>query len=102
MLSDDSHWRKYYPGTEQQQALARRYSYSDRVRYYWAQPEVDAAVQALLNRLQQNPPPLMLLSQFLPVQYWKVRNGSLSNTPLDLIHDRIIETVAAYPACRFS
>jgi len=102
MLSDDSHWRKYYPGTERQQALARRFSYSDRVRYYWAQPEVDAAVQTLLQRLQQNPPPLMLLSQFLPVQYWKVRNGSLSNTPLDLIYDRIIETVAAYPIYRFS
>jgi len=102
MLSDDSHWRKYYHGTERQQALARRYSFSDRVRYYWAQPEVDAAVQALLHRLQQNPPPLMLLSQFLPVQYWKVRNGSLSNTPLDLIYDRIMETVAAYPVCRFS
>jgi tagatose-1,6-bisphosphate aldolase non-catalytic subunit AgaZ/GatZ len=44
----------------------------------------------------------MLLSQFLPVQYWKVRNGSLSNTPLELIYDRIIETVAAYPIYRFS
>jgi D-tagatose-1,6-bisphosphate aldolase subunit GatZ/KbaZ len=102
MLSDKSHWRKYYSGTERQQALARRYSFSDRVRYYWAKPEVDTAVQALLHRLQQNPPPVMLLSQFLPVQYSKVREGSLSNTPLDLIYDRIIETAAAYPIYRFS
>ena len=98
MLSDASHWRKYYHGSELEQSLKRRYSYSDRVRYYWARPEVEAAVQALLQRLEQNPPPLTLLSQYLPSQYRKVRQGSLSNTPVELIYDRITETIAAYPA----
>jgi D-tagatose-1,6-bisphosphate aldolase subunit GatZ/KbaZ len=98
MLSDPTHWRKYYHGNELEQGLMRRYSYSDRVRYYWNRPEVEAAVQALLQRLERNPPPMTLLSQYLPTQYWKVRQGSLSNLPLDLIYDCIIKTVAAYPA----
>jgi D-tagatose-1,6-bisphosphate aldolase subunit GatZ/KbaZ len=98
MLADPTHWRKYYPGSPAQQVLKRRYSYSDRVRYYWTRPEVEAAVQALLQRLEQRPPPLTLLSQHLPSQYWKVRQGSLANTPLDLVYNRIQETLAAYPA----
>jgi D-tagatose-1,6-bisphosphate aldolase subunit GatZ/KbaZ len=59
---------------------------------------VAAAVQALLRRLEQNPPPITLLSQYLPAQYGKVRQGSLENTPLDLLYDHIQETLAAYPA----
>jgi D-tagatose-1,6-bisphosphate aldolase subunit GatZ/KbaZ len=102
MLQDKSHWRKYYHGSEQQQALARKFSYSDRIRYYWARPDVDAAVQALIYRLQRYPPPLMLLSQYLPDQYWKVRHGVLSNTPEDLVYDKIIATISAYPACRMA
>ena len=51
MLADPRHWRSYYPGSPQEQHTLRHYSYSDRVRYYWPVPEVQAAVDDLFRRL---------------------------------------------------
>ncbi len=98
MLADSSHWRRYYRGDASRLALSRRYSYSDRIRYYWALPEVEQALNEMLSRLEQDPPPLNLLSQYLPVQYWKVRQGILEYCPLPLIYDKIREIVAQYAA----
>ena len=44
MLDQPDQWQRYYTGTAQEQAMARRYSYSDRMRYYWPDPEIEAAV----------------------------------------------------------
>lgn len=96
MLADPTHWRRYYQGDDRQQAFARRYSYSDRIRYYWANPTVNQALQEMLTRLEDNPPPLTLLSQFLPVQYWKVRQGLLENRPICLIYDKVREIARHY------
>ncbi|GIV76922.1 MAG: D-tagatose-1,6-bisphosphate aldolase subunit KbaZ [Litorilinea sp.] len=96
MLQDPTHWRGYYRGDERHQRLARRYSYSDRVRYYWPRPSVQAALERLLHNLEAAPPPLTLLSQYLPVQYWRVREGLLEPTPRSLIVDKIIQVLNDY------
>ena len=41
MLEHPENWAKYYPGSDEEQAFARKYSFSDRSRYYWADPEID-------------------------------------------------------------
>jgi len=48
MLADPGQWEGYYPGNADEQRLARRYSYSDRLRYYWPDPEVHSAQDRLL------------------------------------------------------
>ena len=50
-------------------ALDQQYSLSDRIRYYWPVPAVEAALNRLLAHLDANPPPLTLVSQYLPLQY---------------------------------
>ena len=55
MLNDPTHWRKYYPGDAATQYLARRYSLSDRSRYYWPVPSVHAALARLLDNLNARP-----------------------------------------------
>ena len=80
MLANPVHWKKYYHGDEAYLSYARSYSYSDRCRYYWPQPEVDAALHNLLANLSDHPPPLPLLSQYLPVQYEAIRQGCLAKT----------------------
>ena len=35
MLGNPKYWKKYYTGNEEQQAFKRKYSFSDRSRYYW-------------------------------------------------------------------
>jgi D-tagatose-1,6-bisphosphate aldolase subunit GatZ/KbaZ len=96
MLENPAHWLKYYHGDEADLRFARKYSYSDRSRYYWTQPEVQKALQALLNNLSERPAPLTLLSQYMPVQYRAVLEHRIKNTPADLIRDKILEVVDIY------
>ena len=81
MLSNPTHWRKYYLGDPQEQRFARQFSYSDRSRYYWTNPALQTALNRLFENLSEYPIPTSLLSQYLPVQYARVRHGSLSLSP---------------------
>jgi len=89
MLANPIYWQKYYPGDEQAQSLARRYSFSDRSRYFWPVPQVHAALQQLLANLDQESIPLTLLSQYLPLQYERIRHGVLDNSVGALVLDKI-------------
>lgn len=101
MLADPSHWRDYYTGSEDRQRLARKYAFSDRVRYYWAVPEVQAELERLLGNLRAASPPATLISQFLPAQYEALREGELQADPLALIEHRIAQVLRVYAAaCR--
>jgi D-tagatose-1,6-bisphosphate aldolase subunit GatZ/KbaZ len=96
MLEDPKYWRSYYPGDARQQAYARQFSLSDRIRYYWPVPEVKTALQLLLDNLAAAPIPLPLLSQFLPDQFRAVRQGYLQNEPGALIKDKITAVLDDY------
>ncbi|MCX8025146.1 MAG: D-tagatose-bisphosphate aldolase, class II, non-catalytic subunit [Thermanaerothrix sp.] len=96
MLSNPKHWVKYYRGDEKALAIARRYSFSDRIRYYWTTPAVEQAFQRLRLNLSQIKIPLTLLSQFLPQQYYKVREGQLANTFDALVLDKIQAVLEGY------
>jgi len=96
MLEDPHHWKKYYGGTLEEQAFKRKFSLSDRIRYYWNHPEAQAAVEKLLGNLSRGPLPLSLLSQFLPNQHRLVRSGKLENEPLALIQHNIDDVLGDY------
>jgi D-tagatose-1,6-bisphosphate aldolase subunit GatZ/KbaZ len=98
MLAQPEHWDGYYPGTPEEQALARRYSYSDRMRYYWPDPEIESAVATLLENLTRREIPDPVLSAFLPVQYERVRCGSLTRAPRELVIDRVRDVLRTYAA----
>ncbi len=97
MLRHPEHWQKYYHGTPEEQAFKRRYSFSDRVRYYWAFPEVQAAVERLMRNLERKKPwPLTLISQFAPQAYEKIRAGALENSPQAVIRARVERVLEEY------
>ena len=96
MLKEPGYWAKYYPGDEPDRRVARKYSLSDRVRYYWQHPLIIAALTRLEGNLAFHPAPLTLLSQYLPIQYQHIRAGTLANEPRALIWDHIKETVRPY------
>ena len=96
MLKNDKNWKKHYQGTELEVRLKRKYSFSDRCRYYMPVPAVEAAADRLLTNLRTHGIPLNLLSQFMPIQYTKVREGVLENEPVALIEDRIMNTIDEY------
>ncbi len=96
MLARPEHWQAYHEGTPAHVRYARAYSFSDRARYYWHIPAVQEALARLLANLEQRPIPVALLSQFLPEQCRRVKEGSLANRPPDLIDDKIRSVLADY------
>jgi len=96
MLDHPQEWKGYYRGDEHYLRYARRYSYSDRCRYYWARPSVATAFHALLENLAGQPIPLPLLSQFLPLEYRAVREGRIQPTPEELIDHRVRSVLQLY------
>lgn len=66
MLQRPEHWKKYYEGTAVETFVQRHFSYSDRIRYYWPDPAAEAAVAAMLARLDGKPLPASALHQVLP------------------------------------
>jgi len=96
MREKPDHWKHYYHGTENEVAFQRRYSFSDRCRYYLTEPAVQAALGNLIHNLRVSKPPLSLLSQYLPYQYALVRSGSITLDPEILIKNKIAERLDDY------
>lgn len=96
MVENPEDWEGYYHGSEIEKAFARKYSLSDRIRYYWSYAEVEKALDVLINNLTENPPPLAIISQFLPNQYHLIREGLLKNEPEAIIFNHIQHVLADY------
>ncbi len=96
MLENPKNWQKHYHGTEKELKLARKYSFSDRVRYYIGGDKVQAAIDKMFENLGTHPISYSLLSQYTPVQYHKIRKGTLENNPYDIALDAVINVVDEY------
>jgi D-tagatose-1,6-bisphosphate aldolase subunit GatZ/KbaZ len=102
MRKDPRHWEHHYTGDERSLRLQLRYSYSDRVRYYWNQPEVEESLKTLMSNLRQTAIPETLLSLFLPEQYRAVRAGTLQPDAHALIIHRIRQVLRNYASACFA
>jgi len=98
MLAEPSQWEGYYHGSPAEQRLARRYSYSDRMRYYWPDQDVLFAQDRLLKNLDAVELPLPLISQYLPNQYARIRRGQLAAQPRALVIDHVRDVLRTYAA----
>ncbi|AZI13800.1 tagatose-bisphosphate aldolase subunit KbaZ [Avibacterium paragallinarum] len=101
MLAHPENWQKYYHGTELEQRFARSFSFSDRIRYYWTNPEIAAAVEKLFANFENVDIPLPLLSQYLPEQYAAVRAGTLAPRGKDVVLDKVRAVVRQYALASF-
>lgn len=93
VLSQPGHWNRHYGGGYATQRLLRHYSLSDRIRYYWADPAAQEAVERLFTALRGKTVPLPLLWQHLPGA------DHFAETPLqpeDLLIWRITRSLTAY------
>ena len=102
MLMQPVYWQTHYQGDPERQRFARKYSPSDRSRYYWPVNRVQTSLAKLIKNLESRPPPYPLLSQYLPVQYGHIRDGLIANSPRAIITDKIASVLAEYAyACGF-
>ena len=97
MVTSPGHWSEHYHGDADALRFARRFSLSDRVRYYWTLPPVAEALRRLLENLKRHgAPPAPLLSQYLPAQHTAWREGRISADPDALVRDKIMGVTAVY------
>lgn len=96
MLENPKNWQKHYHGTEEELAFARKYSFSDRARYYMGEEKVQNAIDQLLANLEETGIPMSILHQYLPKQYDKIVAGELENTPVELIKDGVANYMEDY------
>ena len=96
MLANPGNWQKHYHGDEKQLHLARKYSFSDRARYYMGQPEVLEAMNKLFTNLNTYKIPLNMLHQYMPLTYAKVRDGELPLEAKELAMDGVTNFMLDY------
>jgi D-tagatose-1,6-bisphosphate aldolase subunit GatZ/KbaZ len=75
MEEHPQHWMKYYHGSEKEITFKRKYSLSDRIRYYWSHPMVHDAFNVMLKNLYKISIPATLLSQYVPDIYLTNKYG---------------------------
>ena len=92
MLRKPDYWQEHYHGTPAEKAFARKYSLSDRLRYYWPDPAVQTALAKLFSNLEGVTIPLSLLSQVAPLVFNQIRMGKLPHRPASVI-DASIQVV---------
>lgn len=96
MVANPQNWASYYEGTEDEQRLARVFSYSDRMRYYLPRLEIVAAIDKLFENLDGVDIPEPLISQYMPKQFERVREGALRPLARELVMDRVRDAIRPY------
>jgi D-tagatose 6-phosphate 4-epimerase len=98
MVEKPGNWQAHYHGTPAEQRLLRHFSYSDRIRYYWAEPEAVSAVDELFARLRDRPIPPTLVSQFLSRLSDRVAEGRIAADARSLALESVRDVLRLYAA----
>ena len=96
LMSDNQYWKKYYQGSEQEKAYARKYSLSDRCRYYLDDNGVRASIARLVKNINTADIPFGLISQYFPELKEVVLNAQKKLKAEMLIKERIKCVVRTY------
>jgi D-tagatose-1,6-bisphosphate aldolase subunit GatZ/KbaZ len=95
MIAESGDWHHHYEGSEIRKRVQRRYSFSDRIRYYWGKPEAGAAVALLLRSLEGVVIPEPLMRQFLPTAPAELE---VAGNPTGILVEAIDRVLADYAA----
>lgn len=101
MTERPGHWKKYYHGSPEDLSFQRHFSYSDRIRYYWPDEDVQVAVDALLTRLGDRVIPAPLISQYLARLYPDVAEGRVGTSARAMIMGSIERVLSEYEEANY-
>lgn len=96
LMSDDKYWKKYYHGSNQDIAYARKFSLSDRCRYYLDEEEIKASIARLMNNINAMELPFGLISQYFPEQKEMVLATDRKISAEMLVKERIKDVIKTY------
>lgn len=96
MTAEPRNWAKYYHSDGAALRFDLQYSLSDRIRYYWPDPAISAAQDRMFANLADNPPPMALISQYLPAANAALRDAGLPSNPTNLVIAHIGAALEVY------
>lgn len=96
MVKEPDNWKNHYKGSGNKIKFERKYSFSDRCRYYLPNSDVDYSLHKMLSNLNSTEIPLALISQYMPTQYKKIRLNQLKNDAESLLKDKVKECIDDY------
>lgn len=92
MSANPGYWKDYYSGTDAELRLQKIYSFSDRIRYYWADESVGTALNRLIENLKAAQVPETVVSQaFTGFEF-----GDIPTCPDKLIERHVQRCVSRY------
>ena len=92
MIEEPADWENYYQGTSQEIEFLKKFSFSDRIRYYWDKKDVAKSLDALIQNLKTHGISPTIASQYssdFPVLKERL-------DPNNLIAQRINTTIKRY------
>jgi D-tagatose-1,6-bisphosphate aldolase subunit GatZ/KbaZ len=97
MTKVPKYWIDHYKGSSDEVAQSRIHSLSDRIRYYWSNPNVSKSILKLINNIsQQSKIPESLLDNILIDQFSDYKNDKLLKNPELLINQHIQHVIEPY------
>jgi D-tagatose-1,6-bisphosphate aldolase subunit GatZ/KbaZ len=91
MSQNPGHWQDYYGGSNDEISRLRTYSFSDRIRYYWADPKVAGALRTLFANLSSPLPETLVSQAFMGFEF-----GEIPTDPKALMDAHITRCVGRY------
>ncbi len=96
LMGDDRYWKNYYHGSDQDKAYARKFSLSDRCRYYLEDETIKASIDRLTANINATDLPFGLLSQYFPAQKERILAAKTKVTARTLIKEHIKDVIRTY------
>ena len=96
MIDNPKDWEKYYKGNELEKELQRKYSFSDRSRYYLTRKDVNECIEKLLRNIDSCSPPPCIINQFFPNSFSRMRNEKFLNTGKNFLKLNINNILSDY------
>ena len=96
LMRNDKYWKNYYHGRERDIAYARKFSLSDRCRYYLDDDEIEESIARLTANINAVSLPFGLISQYFPEQKERVLTSDTTTTAEMLIKARIKDVLRTY------
>jgi len=96
LMQKPKYWERYYHGSESDLAFARRYSLSDRCRYYLEEDSIKEAIARLVQNINAKSLPFGLISQYFPAQKEAILVHIGAVNAQWLIKQRIRDVIKSY------
>lgn len=96
MLENPKDWQEYYFGNELDKELSRKYSFSDRSRYYLSYDDIQLAIENLFENIDKFDLPLGMIKQFFPNAFDKILNDDYPKDSKSLVKSNIIDVIEDY------